>query len=69
MSDQLTPWFNIGTDGPPHHAGRYYWELWMPDDGVIWVMGLHVPGTNFIITDDDCAIALTFEDYWQGVTK
>ena len=69
MSAALTPWFNVGIDGPPHNAGRYYWELWMPDETVIWAMGLYVLGANFIITDDARAIGITFEDNWRGVMK
>jgi hypothetical protein len=66
---KLTPWFQIGTDGPPVRSGMYEFEIWLKDDFVFHLHAVFTRGSNYIITDDGRIISLTYEDHWRGVLK
>ncbi len=66
---KLTPWFKIGTDGPPIRSGTYQFEIWLKDDFVFHLHASFLRGSNCIVTEDGRFIGLTYEDHWRGVLK
>ena len=65
----LSPWFQIGKDGPPVRSGVYKFELWINDKDVLHTYASYVKGSNGIVTSDGRFIGLVYEDHWVGVLK
>ncbi len=64
----LSPWFEIGTDGPPVRSGNYWFEIFIGDNAIHF-MGLFLEGGNRVVTEDGRFIGLCYEDYWRGMLK
>ena len=64
----LTPWFQVGTEGTPHRSGEYQFEIWVGNTPM-HLYASFLFGDNKIVTEDGRFIGLTYEDYWRGVLK